>query len=95
MGAVAVRAVGLGVDAEHAGYVRALDEAAIEQVLTDIVEFVGEDPAGDADGVVGLFADDAVEHFGEPPNTCVSKCVPFLCHWFLTANIDRLISTQL
>lgn len=87
--------VGFGVDAEHAGDVGALDEAAVEEVLAEVVELVGEDPAGDPDGVVGLFSDDAVEHFRKPPDAYVLLCVPFLCHWFFIAKIDRLISTQL
>lgn len=40
LGAVAVGAVGFGVDTEHAGDVGALDEAAVEQVLADVVKLV-------------------------------------------------------
>jgi hypothetical protein len=90
-----VTAVRLGVDADHAGDVGAFYIAAIEQVLAQIVEFVGEDPASDSDGVVGLFSDCAVQHFGEPPDACLASHLPFLCQLLRTANNERLISTQI
>lgn len=88
-------AVGLGVDADHAGHVGALDVAAVEQVLPQVVELVGEDPAGDSDGVVGLLPHCAVQHLREPPDACLASHLPFLCHPFRTANKERLISTQI
>lgn len=64
-----MRAVGFGVDTQHAGQVGAFDEAAVEEVLPDVVEFVLPDPAGHSNFVVSFLAHGAAEHFGEPPNT--------------------------
>jgi hypothetical protein len=86
-----VTVVGLGVDAQHAGHVGALDEAAVQHVLAQIVEFVGEDSAGDAESVVGVLADQAVQHLRKPPDACLKREVPFLWYRFFTANSDKLI----
>ena len=73
-------AVGFWVYADHVGDVRALDKAAVEQMLPQIVEFIGEDPALDSNGVVGILANDAIGDFGEPPYSLIMLLVPFLYH---------------
>ena len=94
MAAVAVAAVDFGVDAEHAGDVGTLHEAAVEHVLPQVVELVGKDAPSDSNGVVGFLADHPVQHFSEPPDSLVSEYLPFLCHWFRIAKTERLISTR-
>lgn len=49
-------------------------------MLPQIVEFVGEDPALNSNGVVGILADDAICDFGEPPDSLIMLLVPFLYH---------------
>lgn len=73
-------AVGLRVDTDHVGDVRALDKAAVEQVLPQVVKFIGEDSALYSNGVVGILADDSIGDFGEPPDSFISLLVPFLYH---------------
>lgn len=73
-------AIGLGVDADHVGDVRALDKAAVEEMLPQVVEFIGEDPALYSNGVVGILADDSIGDFGEPPDSLIMVLVPFLYH---------------
>ena len=87
-------AVGLGVDADHAGDVGAFDVAAIEQVLAQVVEFVGDDSTADSNGVVSVFSDCAVQQFGEPPDALVPQNVPFLWYLLATEKKARLISTR-
>lgn len=86
-------AVSLGVDTDHVGDIRTFDIASVEQVLPQIVKFVGKDPALDSDGIVSGLADESVRHFGEPPNAYVVADLPFLYHSLRTEKIERLIST--
>jgi hypothetical protein len=86
--------VSFWVDSQHAGYLGAFNEAAIEKMLSQVVEFVRKYPFGDSDGVIAFLSDSSGEHFGEPPDTYLRGNIPFLCHLFLTAKIERLISTQ-
>lgn len=67
--AIAVAAVGFGVGTQHAGHIGALDKEAVEPLLSEVVELVGEDSAADSDGIVALLSDHSIEHFGEPPDT--------------------------
>ena len=61
--------VGLGVNTDHVGDVRRLNEGAIKHLLTEIVKLIRENTSLDSDGVVGFLSDKAVGNFGEPPNT--------------------------
>jgi len=69
MTAVAVTAVGLGVNTKHACNVGALDKKAIEPLLSKIVEFILEDSATDSDSVIAFLSNNSVKHFGEPPDS--------------------------
>jgi hypothetical protein len=91
--AVSVAAVGFGVDADHVGDVGSLDVGAVEHLLPEVVELVGENAPLDSKGLIVLLPDDAVGHLGEPPDACIDSCLPFLCHWLRTEKIERLIST--
>lgn len=64
-----MRTVSFRVNTQHARHIRALDEAAIKHMLSDVVEFVREYSAVNTDALVSLLADYAVCHFGEPPDT--------------------------
>jgi hypothetical protein len=75
---ITVSCVGFGVNTDHGTYVRALDEDAIEQMLSQIVELVRENPSCDSDSVISLFPNNSVEHFSEPPNTWFMYSLPFL-----------------
>lgn len=86
-------AVSFGVNTDHVGDIGAFDIAPVEEMLPQIVKFVGEDPALDSDGIVSGLADESVRHFGEPPNAYVVADLPFLYHSLRTAKIERLIST--
>lgn len=93
--AVAVAAVSLGVDADHVGHVGALDVGAVEQVLSDVVELVRQDPPLYSQRVICFLSHQPVSDLSEPPNAWVIFFLPFLCHWFLTAKNDKLISTRI
>ena len=69
--AEAVTRVDFGIKTEHAGDIRVFDEPSVEDLLSQIVEFVAIDSSLDSDSVVSLFPDDSVKHFGEPPDTWV------------------------
>jgi hypothetical protein len=66
--AVSVAAVGLGVEPDHVGDVRAFDVDAVEHLLPEVVELVGVDVSLDPDLVVVGLAQQAVGHLGEPPD---------------------------
>ena len=85
-------AVGLRVNTNHIGNVWAFDVGPVEHLLTEIVEFVRKDAPLDPDSVVSLLTNKSIGHFSEPPNAFLNRCLPFLCHLFLTANRDRLIT---
>lgn len=87
-------AVSLGVDSDHIGDVRTLDVGPVEHLLANVVEFVGENAPLDAEGIVGLLSDNSVGHLGKPPNAYIFASLPFLYHWFLTANSERLIGLR-
>lgn len=61
--------VNLRVNSQHKGHIRGLNKELIENLLPEVVEFVGKDPAENSESVVALFPDSSVEHFGKPPNT--------------------------
>lgn len=61
-------AIGLWVNAYHVGHIRALNVCPIQHLLTDIVKLIGEDAPLYSEGIVGLFSDKAIGHFGEPPD---------------------------
>jgi hypothetical protein len=63
-----VTAVGFGVNTNHVGNVRALNVGAVQHLLSDVVEFVGDDASLDPQRIVGLLSDDAIGDFGEPPD---------------------------
>jgi hypothetical protein len=63
-----VTAVGLGINADHIGDVGTLDVGAVEHLLADVVELIGEDASLDSEGIVPGLPDDAVGYFGEPPD---------------------------
>ena len=69
--AEAVRVVGFGIDTEHLGNIRSLDEALIEHLLPVVIEFVGDDPSLYSDFVIAFLAHHSVQHFSEPPNTYI------------------------
>ena len=94
MTTITMTAIDFGVNTKHACHIRAFDKGTIKHMLSQVVKLVGEDSPGDSNGVVTIFSKDAIEDFGEPPDSLIIKRLPFLCHWFRTANNDRLISTQ-
>ncbi len=61
-------AVGLGVNADHIGHIRAFNISAIEHLLPDVVELVGKDAPLNSQGIIGLLSDNAISDFGEPPD---------------------------
>jgi hypothetical protein len=75
-----VTAVSFGINSDQVGDIRALDVGPVEEVLSKIVEFVGEDPSFDSDGIVGLLSNDTVGDLGEPPNSSIAILLPFLYH---------------
>ena len=85
--------VGFGVNTNHVGDIWALYKAPIEQVLSQVVKFIGENPTLDSNGIVSGLSNESVCHFCEPPNAYVVGYLPFLYHSLRTAKIERLIST--
>lgn len=71
-----MRIISLGVDTKETGEIWAFDKGAIQLMLTEIVNFILQDPSGNPETVVPLFTNDSVEHFGEPPNTVLVPLVP-------------------
>ncbi len=61
--------VDLGIYTKHVGDIGVFNKPSIEDLLSQVVELIGIDSSLDSDGVVSLFANHSVEHFGEPPNT--------------------------
>jgi len=64
-----VTGVSFGIDANHSGNVGALNEDAVEQMLPQVIEFVGGNSSLNPDCLIVLLTHNSVEHFGEPPNT--------------------------
>lgn len=89
--AVTVRAVSLWVQPQHAGHVRAFHEGSVKHVLPQVVELAREHSSADSNSIVALFPHHSVQHFGEPPDTYVTSLVPFLCQWFFTEKMAKLI----
>lgn len=83
--------IGLRINSNHVGDIWALNKASVKKMLPQVVKFVGNDSASDSDGIVCFFSDDSIGHLGKPPNSCITADLPFLYHWFLIANSERLI----
>jgi hypothetical protein len=67
----AVGLVSFRVDTEHLGNIRSFDEALIEHLLSEVIEFVGEDSSLHSNIVISFFTHHSVQYFREPPNTYV------------------------
>lgn len=86
--------IGLGVNSNHVGDIWTLNKASVEKMLPQVVKFVGHDSATDSEGIVSFFSYDSIGHLGKPPNSCITADLPFLYHWFLAANSERLIQER-
>ena len=62
-------AVNFWVDTDEVGDIGRLNEDLIENLLTGIVELIGNDASFDANTVVKVFSDYVVEGTSEPPDT--------------------------
>lgn len=77
---VTVAAISLGVNTNHIGNIGAFDIDAVEHLLTDVVEFIGEDSALDTKCLVRLLSNYFVSDFSEPPDTWIDWNLPLRCH---------------
>ena len=64
---VAVSAVSLWINSDHIGNVGTFNIHFVEHLLTNVVKFIGEDPSINSNSVIGLFANNSVGNFCEPP----------------------------
>lgn len=85
-----MRLISFGIDSQHAGNFRSLHKELIQHLLPEEVEFVGEYSSKDTGSIVSIFTDYTVQHFCEPPDTCVRGCcVPLRWYWFFTEKMAK------
>jgi hypothetical protein len=89
-----VTTVSLRIDSDHIGDIRAFNINLVENLLTEVVKFIGEDSTLDSDSVIVWLADKTIGHLSKPPDACIEIQIPFLYHWLRIAKSERLISTQ-
>jgi len=73
-----VTAISFWINAQHIGHIWTFYEASVEHLLSDIVHFILKNTSADSDGLIVLLSDNPIQHFGEPPNTFISRKIPFL-----------------
>lgn len=70
-----MRLISFGIDPQHAGNFGSLHKELVQHLLPEEVEFVGEYSSEDTGSIVSIFTDYTVQHFCEPPDTCVRGAV--------------------
>ena len=69
VGSIAMTAIDFRVNTAQITHIWTFDKHAVEEMLPEIVNLVGEDPSCYSYGIIAFFPDDSVEHFSEPPDT--------------------------
>lgn len=63
--------VHFGIDTQQVGQIWGLDEAFVQHLLSEVIEFVRDDSPLHSPIIVSIFSNNSVDHLGVPPDTSV------------------------